>query len=302
MSDDRNGDEHGERSWLEKIAQVFSSDPRTRKDLLDILVIAEQNDVIDTETHGIMQGALEVSHLQVRDVMIPRPQMVCLHSDEAPGEVVRRVIESGHSRYPVIGDSSDDVLGIVLAKDMLGQLFANGPGSIDITQLLRPATFIPESKRLNILWEAAAAIPESGIQKLTTNAAVLSHALAHAFNVCSDDLTQIRDLIHETDFHRQKSIGCIFDEFRGMLVHDENGISVAHKWLIEIAHQFAGRGVAGSNHHSFWFHEILHRRTFAKKFRVADYVKVLTGLQSVRFERCANLVRSSDGYSALRDD
>jgi magnesium and cobalt transporter len=151
MSDDRNADEHDERSWLEKIAQVFSSDPRTRKDLLDILVIAEQNDVIDTETHGIMQGALEVAHLQVRDVMIPRPQMVCLHSDDAPGEVVRRVIESGHSRYPVTGDSSDDVLGIVLAKDMLGQLFANGPGSIDIAQLLRPATFIPESKRLNVL-------------------------------------------------------------------------------------------------------------------------------------------------------
>ena len=151
MSDDRNGDEHDERSWLEKIAQVFSSDPRTRKDLLDILVIAEQNDVIDTETHGIMQGALEVAHLQVRDVMIPRPQMVCLHSDETPGEVVRRVIESGHSRYPVTGDSSDDVLGIVLAKDMLAQLFANGPGRIDIAQLLRPATFIPESKRLNVL-------------------------------------------------------------------------------------------------------------------------------------------------------
>lgn len=151
MSDDRNADEHDERSWLEKIAQLFSSDPRTRKDLLDILVIAEQNDVIDTETHGIMQGALEVAHLQVRDVMIPRPQMVCLHSDESPGEVVRRVIESGHSRYPVTGDSSDDVLGIVLAKDMLAQLFANGPGSIDIAQLLRPATFIPESKRLNVL-------------------------------------------------------------------------------------------------------------------------------------------------------
>ena len=125
MIDDRNGDEPDERSWLEKIAQVFSSDPRTRKDLLDILVIAEQNDVIDTETHNIMQGALEVAHLQVRDVMIPRPQMVCLHSDDSPEDVVRRVIESGHSRYPVIGESSDDVLGIVLAKDMLSQLFAN---------------------------------------------------------------------------------------------------------------------------------------------------------------------------------
>ncbi len=151
MSDERDNDEQDERSWLEKLAQVFSSDPRTRKDLIDILAVAEQNDVIDAETLGIMQGALEVSHMQVRDVMIPRPQMVCLNADDAPEEVVRRVIDSGHSRYPVIGESSDDVIGIVLAKDMLAQLFASGPGSIDLGQLLRPATFVPESKRLNVL-------------------------------------------------------------------------------------------------------------------------------------------------------
>jgi len=151
MNDDRSDDEHDERSWLEKIAHIFSSDPRTRKDLLDILAIAEQNDVIDAETHGIMQGALEVANLQVRDVMIPRPQMVCLRSDEEPEEIVRRVIEAGHSRYPVVGETSDDVLGILLAKDMLGQLFSLGASKLDIGSLLRPATFIPESKRLNVL-------------------------------------------------------------------------------------------------------------------------------------------------------
>ena len=151
MNDDRNEDELDERSWLEKIAQIFSSDPRTRKDLLDILAIAEQNEVIDSETHNIMQGALEVANLQVRDVMIPRPQMMCLHSDDVPEEVLRRVSDSGHSRYPVIGDTSDDVLGILLAKDMLPQLFAGAADGLDILQLLRPATFIPESKRLNVL-------------------------------------------------------------------------------------------------------------------------------------------------------
>ncbi len=150
MSDEHDEDQD-ERSWLEKLAQVFSSDPRTRKDLIDILEVAAENDVIDSETHDIMQGALEVAHMQVRDVMVPRPQMVCLHADDAPDEIVRRVIDSGHSRYPVIGESSDDVLGIVMAKDMLTQLFSHGPGSIDIGQLLRPATFIPESKRLNVL-------------------------------------------------------------------------------------------------------------------------------------------------------
>jgi magnesium and cobalt transporter len=151
MQDDRGDDEHDERSWLEKLAQIFSSDPHTRKDLLDILAVAEQNGVIDAETHTIMQGALEVGHLQVRDVMIPRPQMVCLHVDDEPAEVLRTVIESGHSRYPVLGESSDDVLGILLAKDLLPQLPGGDAEGFSITGLLRPATFIPESKRLNVL-------------------------------------------------------------------------------------------------------------------------------------------------------
>lgn len=151
MTEDRNGHEPEERSWLAKIAQIFSSDPHTRNDLLAILGVAEQNDVIDAETHSIMQGALDVAHMQVRDVMIPRAQMVCLKSNEDPSDVIRRVIESGHSRYPVIGDTSDDVLGILLAKDMLPRVLDGKDALIEITQLLRPATFIPESKRLNVL-------------------------------------------------------------------------------------------------------------------------------------------------------
>ena len=151
MNDDRGDDDQDERSWLEKLAQIFSSDPHTRRDLLDILVVAEQNDVIDAETHSIMQGALEVAHQQVRDVMIPRPQMVCLHIEDDPAQVLRTVIESGHSRYPVIGDSSDDVLGILLAKDLLTRLPGEGAEAFSLSGLLRPATFIPESKRLNVL-------------------------------------------------------------------------------------------------------------------------------------------------------
>jgi len=151
MNDERNNGESDERSWLEKIAQIFSSDPHTRKDLQDVLIVAEQNGVIDTETHSIMQGALEVANLQVRDVMIPRPQMVCLKSEQEPSEVLRQLIESGHSRYPVMGESSDDVQGILLAKDLLPQLLSGTPEHFEITELLRPATFIPESKRLTVL-------------------------------------------------------------------------------------------------------------------------------------------------------
>jgi magnesium and cobalt transporter len=136
--------------WLAKLTQAFSSDPRTRKDLIDILEVAAENDVIDSETHDIMQGALEVAHMQVRDVMVPRPQMVCLHADDAPDEIVRRVIDSGHSRYPVIGESSDDVLGIVMAKDMLTQLFSHGRAA-STSRNCCARRRSSRSKRLNVL-------------------------------------------------------------------------------------------------------------------------------------------------------
>jgi len=148
MSDDRSGNDQDERSWLEKIAHLFSTEPRSRKDLIGILAIAEQNEVIDAETHGIMQGALEVATLQVRDVMIPRPQMVCLKSDDEPEAIIRRVIEAGHSRYPVIGDTSDEVLGILLAKDLLSQIFTPEPGNFE--QRLRDGKVVDpaEERRL----------------------------------------------------------------------------------------------------------------------------------------------------------
>ena len=135
MSDERDRDDDtDERSWLEKIAQIFSSDPHTRKDLLDILAVAEQNEVIDAETHQIMQGALDVAHQQVRDVMVPRPRMVCLDADAEPAEVLRQVIEAGHSRYPVIGESSDDVLPSRPGAQPKLQLAANAIRLIGFTQ------------------------------------------------------------------------------------------------------------------------------------------------------------------------
>ena len=151
MNEERSGNDNEDRSWLDKFAQLFSADPRSRKDLLDILEIAEDNQIIDNETHEIMKGALEVSNMQVRDVMIPRSQMVMLKSEDDAATNLDRLIEAGHSRYPVIGETSDDVLGILLAKDLLPQMFSKDPSNVDLLALLRPATFVPESKRLNVL-------------------------------------------------------------------------------------------------------------------------------------------------------
>lgn len=151
MSDERNGGESGEKTWIEKITQAFSSEPRTREDLLEILEIAEDKDVIDSETHDIIQGAIEVAGMHVRDVMIPRPQMVMIRVDDDPTAIVERIVDAGHSRYPVIGETIDDIKGILLAKDLLLQVLRPDPENLDLPSMLRPATFIPESKRLTVL-------------------------------------------------------------------------------------------------------------------------------------------------------
>jgi len=151
MNEERSTNDPEDRSWLEKISNLFSADPRNRQDLQDILRIAEDNQIIDSDTHEIMKGALDVGHMQVRDVMIPRSQMVCLKSEDDASTNLSRLIEAGHSRYPVIGETSDDVLGILLAKDLLPQIFNETPAQFELAALLRPATFIPESKRLHVL-------------------------------------------------------------------------------------------------------------------------------------------------------
>ena len=151
MSDERNGGESGDKTWIEKITQAFSSEPRTREDLLEILEIAEDKDVIDSETHDIIQGAIEVAGMHVRDVMIPRPQMVMIRVDDDPTAIVERIVDAGHSRYPVIGETIDDIKGILLAKDLLLQVLRPDPENLDLPSMLRPATFIPESKRLTVL-------------------------------------------------------------------------------------------------------------------------------------------------------
>nr|WP_045826530.1 transporter associated domain-containing protein [Teredinibacter turnerae] len=128
----------------------LTSEPKSRDELLDIIKGAAENKVVDQEALNIIEGALDVANLQVREIMIPRSQMVVIKSNETPEEFLPKVIESGHSRFPVIGESSDDVQGILLAKDML-PLILQGQEGFDFKSVLRPANIIPESKRLNVL-------------------------------------------------------------------------------------------------------------------------------------------------------
>ncbi|MDX1734550.1 MAG: transporter associated domain-containing protein [Halioglobus sp.] len=151
MSEERTGNETGDRTWIDKIALLFSSEPRSRGDLEDVLAVAAENDVIDEDARGIMEGAMQVSDMQAREIMVPRAQMRVIKADCTLEEILPQIIESAHSRYPVVGDSTDDVLGILLAKDLLPQILEPDGPDFKIENLLRPTVVVPESKRLNVL-------------------------------------------------------------------------------------------------------------------------------------------------------
>ena len=149
---DRLQDRHQERrrGWLERISTMLSGEPSTREDLVELLRDAQADGLIAADTLRMMEGAIAVSDLTVGDVMIPRAQMVALPVDASLLELMRMVVESGHSRFPVHGEDKDEILGILLAKDLLrGVVADNGPASAH--ELLRPAVLIPESKKLNVL-------------------------------------------------------------------------------------------------------------------------------------------------------
>ncbi len=149
MSDDSSSPIE-KRSWLERLSHAFSGEPESREDLIEILRDARENGILTSDTLKMLEGALSVSELQVSDIMVPRSQMVSLPVGDAFIDLMKMVVESGHSRFPVHGDDKDDILGILLAKDLLRGIVADGgPGSI--RELLRPVVLIPESKRLNVL-------------------------------------------------------------------------------------------------------------------------------------------------------
>ena len=151
ISDNRSGGDAGEKSWIDKIALLFSSEPRNRGDLEDVLTVAAENEVIDEDARSIMEGAMQVSDMQARDIMIPRAQMVVIKAEATLEEILPQIIRSAHSRYPVVADSPDDIPGILLAKDLLPQILSQNNDDFNIEDLLRPTMVVPESKRLNVL-------------------------------------------------------------------------------------------------------------------------------------------------------
>ena len=137
--------------WLRRIADSITGEPRDLEQLADVLSDARERGLIDSDVLRMLESVLQVSEIQVRDVMVPRSQMVVINREDPVDRILPVVIESGHSRFPVVGEDRDEVAGILLAKDLLRYFVEGSEDSFDIRECLRPAVFIPESKRLNVL-------------------------------------------------------------------------------------------------------------------------------------------------------
>lgn len=149
MSEDRQR-RPGGLSWVRKLGRLLL-EPRDQEQLIALIRSASERHILDAEALSIVEGALSVSQMQARDIMIPRSQVVMVSRDAAPEETLKLVTETAHSRFPVIDDDRDDVIGILLAKDLLTAVVSSGEFRFELRELLRPAVFIPESKRLNVL-------------------------------------------------------------------------------------------------------------------------------------------------------
>jgi magnesium and cobalt transporter len=151
MNDDASTNSQDKRSWLDKLSFFLSDRPSNKEELLERIRQAEEDQILDREALDTIEGALQMSHMQVRDIMVPRPQMAVVKADQSTQEFMLTITETSHSRFPVIGESPDEVLGILLAKDLLPLAFAKQMDNFDLNAMLRKPIFVPESKRLSIL-------------------------------------------------------------------------------------------------------------------------------------------------------
>lgn len=151
MKETRSTPKNGhQRTWLEKLGQTLVGEPKNRDQLITVLREAEQRDIIDRDDLSMLEGVLQVDEMQVRDIMVPRSQMVMIEKDQNLKDLLPKVIQSAHSRFPVTEGDRDEVVGILLAKDLL--TFLHDPDQdFSVEGLLRPAYFVPESKRLDVI-------------------------------------------------------------------------------------------------------------------------------------------------------
>ena len=245
MSEDQPPSTNGSarQGWFRRLIQRIGAAPRDREEVIEVLREARDAKLFDGDEQAMLEGVVEVSELRAREIMIPRFQMIVLDRDAGSDELLGTIIESGHSRFPVIGEDRDEVVGILLAKDLLRYFVENEGGRFDIREVLRPASFIPESKRLNVLLKdfrssrnhMAIVVDEySGVSGLLTIEDVLEQIVGDIgdehdpdevpdFSLENDGHYTIRALARIEDFNDEFNTQLSDEEFDtvgGLLIHE----------------------------------------------------------------------------------
>ena len=208
---------HPKPTLLERIGAILMREPEDRDQLLELLQSSYERNLMDADALAMIEGVLQVSELQARDIMVPRAQMDVVDINDTPEVFLPKVIESGHSRFPVIGESKDDVIGILLAKDLL-RYYAGHESNV--RDMLRPAVFIPESKRLNVLLKdfrrarnhMAIVVDEyGGVAGLVTIEDVLEQIVGEIEDEYDFDETEAQILLDRNGLYRVKAQTSIED-------------------------------------------------------------------------------------------
>jgi magnesium and cobalt transporter len=242
--------------WLKRITQTFSAEPQDRGELLAVLREASERGLLDAEALTMLEGVLEVSDLQVRDIMIPRAQMVCVRRDDPAATLMPVVVESGHSRFPVMDADRDDIVGILLAKDLLRLSISDARQRFDIREYMRPAVFVPESKRLNVLLKdfrrnrnhMALVVDEyGGVSGLVTIEDVIEQIVGEI----DDEFDVEDDQNIRKDADRQYTVRGVtrideFNEYFGSTLSEEEGFDTVAGLLMKELGRLPRRGEAAS--------------------------------------------------------
>ncbi|MDD3517188.1 MAG: transporter associated domain-containing protein [Chromatiales bacterium] len=218
-----NDDRPPPKRWLERLSLALLGEPQDRQQLIELLRHAHQRDLLDIDGLSMVEGVLAVSEMQVRDIMIPRSQMDVVQQDEDLQTMLPSIIETAHSRFPVIGDDRDDVVGILLAKDLLRYFRQDNSEAFSLSDILRPAVFVPESKRLNVLLREfrvsrnhmAIVVDEyGGVAGLVTIEDVLEQIVGDIDDEHDFDVSSTHILRHSNGRYTVKALTPI-DEFNG---------------------------------------------------------------------------------------
>jgi magnesium and cobalt transporter len=242
--------------WLKKITQSFSGEPQDREELLRVLREARERGLVDSEALNMLEGVLEVGDIQVRDIMVPRAQMVCVRREDAATALMPIVVESGHSRFPVMDADRDDIVGILLAKDLLRLSISDVHERFDIREYMRPAVFVPESKRLNVLLKdfrrnrnhMAIVVDEyGGVSGLVTIEDVMEQIVGEI----DDEFDVEDDLNIRKEAERQYTVRGVtrideFNEYFGSKLSEEEGFDTVAGLLMKELGRLPRRGEAAN--------------------------------------------------------